>query len=457
MLAPTRKEPLLWSFADGWPQGLLAWCPDGKQIAFINGSNVRLYNSANGSHNNHRLSDVTEVCWVDWIPMDINECQDSVLVVCSEEMGNSQLRFYLNGIHDLGLKIEMDSVPLKISTTAGLSRIAVVLNDGRLIVFSTQADEDSLQKFKETVERKEAVTSVISQISDLISALEKYLKGLRWLKDKLAACDPELNLERTVTHLFLLQDSSDNHHKEAMKKGVAIRDAYKFRDQLVRCGEELRNKFEIVKTKVPLIGPIVEELDASQKVLLSWFLSLFSISADEKESLSRVVKALCDTLCLQALAICRGSITSLESGLRPYEFPSLEPKMSASEKLLQSNLSPETVGCHWKSKDELQMIQSHSSELLLNCTTLSLHNQSTSSFSTPLPMVDFNFRSSRLRHDCSQLKIFGESSDGASTVIGYLCLYEQCMNSYHTFDKRSNTSYSRLNLVIDEHNHITVV
>jgi hypothetical protein len=157
-----------------------------------------------------------------------------------------------------------------------MSSIFVLDNQGFLTTFATGWTLSSIEVLRDSLGFHRAALQKKDSWSAFVVSVKKYLAGINWAVDKLNSTEPSGETEAAILALTLLTDTPDNAHLNKLRKCTSTREAYKYRDQLVRCFEEMRTKFVALGLCIKASEPFNCLLDLIEKQLkgfLAWFLS----------------------------------------------------------------------------------------------------------------------------------------------------------------------------------------
>lgn len=259
-----RERPLRWTRPLAGPVIFCVWSPDGRQIAVGFQEKILVICTEDGQAVRELAAE--NVTFGKWVSVG---AAISVLVV-----GSAKLLFYLNGQHPVVLDKHTEPI-VDLAISKGLTSFSVY--DGASVQrFKTSWDEAKLDTFLEAMRQITQKCHEKLQWDLFDAAIIKFTNGVNWVKDKLCHADAAgLDLLTAVKALILHEDL-ENEYRSALKASTSMSTAYRFRDQLIKCFEDMRKASNCLGTDTDsklLIVASLESIEENVKVLLSWFLS----------------------------------------------------------------------------------------------------------------------------------------------------------------------------------------
>lgn len=215
--------------------------------------------------------------WAQWLP------SDSFSLLLYQE-GND-LGFILEGTHRLDINIQLDFTATIAALTPDLKHLILASADGQIRLYATGLSSSKLASINSILSKISGVTQDLESLAAFKESVKKYSNGIKWIHDKIAKLHPNNNFDSALNSLALLADIPGSAVLAQFKQDVSSRDAYRFRDQLVRCFEDMRKKLDALDFPcAKSLNELVPKVDDQLKFLLAWFLGLFSAPGTEKES-----------------------------------------------------------------------------------------------------------------------------------------------------------------------------
>ncbi len=253
--AMERSNPMLWSKRLDEDVTSITWCPFYKAIAICSSSTVQIFQAEDGLIlNTIQRSICNDLLW-----KRLNGPFKSMLILNCHD----GLFFFADGMHPV-FNIPSPFDLLDVNISDDLSQIQCIHRDNSVSNYSTNWDFSLMKSFTRISDQIVESSTICTSWNNLVAALAKYITGLNWLRTKLSQTDADVN--NAVLGLSLLT-ADDNIYLQRLKDSVTIRDAYRFRDQLVRCFEDVKSRAEQVNDSCLTIP------EESNSCLLAWFLA----------------------------------------------------------------------------------------------------------------------------------------------------------------------------------------
>lgn len=279
MVSPGKKYQLLWCVQLQQPATLISWSPDRnfkhnhdytlrsvvKNIAL--GPALRLFSVETGQEMPGPES--ITVRWLKWML-----CKD-ICLLSLQEAESCQIKLVIEGYHSIDILVD-DLTVQDMHASDDFSKLFVLDDLGILSSYTADWNNSKMEFLCRSLRSHKTSAHKEESWKAFVGTVHKYGTGMKWAVDKLRATDPSGQMEPAFLSLALLTDAPDHDHLNRLKQSTNTRDAYKYRDQLVRCHEDMRKKFEALGLGVKESEPYSCLLDTIEKQLkdfLAWFLS----------------------------------------------------------------------------------------------------------------------------------------------------------------------------------------
>lgn len=210
-----------------------------------------------------------KVRWLKWL-----QCGGICLLAVQEAESNT-IKFIIEGNHAIVVATDNFSVQ-DMDVSYDLSKLFILDTQSVFSSCTTGWTRYNIESLRESLTLHRASSLKEEAWKSFVESVKKYGIGVKWAIDKLRSTEPSGHIEAALLALALLTDSPDNEHLSRLKSSTTTRDAYKYRDQLVRCYEDMRKKFEAlglgIKEAEPFTG-LLDNIEKQSKDFLSWFLS----------------------------------------------------------------------------------------------------------------------------------------------------------------------------------------
>lgn len=285
------------------------------------------------------------------------------------EYGEKAIYHFINGQFPISFSCE-NGFPREISdfrVSPDLSSIGLLVQGEEsrsLQMYQNTLQKDLIKSYLKKIEKSADLKAEIDKWMQVSDSAKKYQTGLNWIRNQIAQSSETKSLKTALKLLFFLDTASAEKSQErlVLEGAVNFRSAYRFRDQLVRCGEDLRKRASIF----PLLRSFIETIESNQKVLLSWFLSLYTDHYEAStHSLSKVEASLQLKSIESLISTCEENIACLNEKLKAYN---CESSKSISSKLCSSlplnSDSPHPVLFDFLDNDRIVLVDCKGDELV---------------------------------------------------------------------------------------------
>lgn len=236
-----------------------------KHIAI--GPELKIFSVETGSETKCPLA--TMVRWLKWSQYE------AISLLAVQQANSKTVKFFFELYHSVEVIIG-DVVIQDLFLSDDLSSMFVLDDQGKLTTFATGWTLSSVEILRESLGFHRVAVQKKNSWSAFADSVKKYAAGIKWAVDKLRSTEPSGDTEAAILALALLTDSSDNAHLNKLRKCTPTREAYKYRDQLVRCFEDMRSKFVALGLCIKDSEPfncIFDSIEKQLKSFLAWFLS----------------------------------------------------------------------------------------------------------------------------------------------------------------------------------------